>query len=61
MTVAFFALTKTLHNQFPDVAKVSLDAVVTSAALQDRVFWTPLFPQEEHLKVKALACLQLDT
>mmetsp|Transcript_31188 Transcript_31188/g.48825 ORF Transcript_31188/g.48825 Transcript_31188/m.48825 type:complete len:247 (+) Transcript_31188:1517-2257(+) len=48
---------------FPDVAKPNLEYYTTLYApeVKNRIVWTPLYPQEEHLQVKALAHLQLDT
>ena len=49
---------------FPDVARPNLDAmaqeVLGAGAAAARMVWTPLFG-EDHLQVKALAALQLDT
>jgi protein O-GlcNAc transferase len=49
---------------FPDVARPNLDAmaqeVLGVGAAAARMVWTPLFG-EDHLQVKALAALQLDT
>ena len=48
---------------FPDVARPNLmrAAAAAGAGVAARIVWTPLFGAEEHLAVKALATLQLDT
>ena len=46
---------------FPDVAKPALQGIASRKELEERIAWTPLFGQDEHLLVKSIASLQLDT
>jgi hypothetical protein len=39
----------------------ALDVMARKKGLGDRILWTPLYPEDQHLAVKSLASLQLDT
>ena len=39
----------------------ALDVMARKKGLGDRILWTPMYPEDQHLAVKSLASLQLDT